>query len=110
MPWDSLAAGLARACLGTFGRPVTVRCLDPDTGDYGPPQEIVAIFDRPPQAVEAGTSVPVSDSRPCLWLRLADCLVAPEAGDRVVIDDAAWTVAEAVPDGTGNARLYLHEG
>lgn len=110
MTWDSLAAGLAATCRDHFGRPVTVQPLDPATGELGPPMDIVGIFDRPAHAPDAGNSVGVSDSRPCLWLRLSDCPVVPETGDRITIDATAWTVAEKVEDGAGNARLYLHEG
>ncbi|MQX37880.1 head-tail joining protein [Roseospira navarrensis] len=110
MGWDDVADALAVTCRDHFGRPVTVQTLDPETGAIGAPYEIVAIFDRPAHPVDAGNSVAVSDSRPCLWLRLADCLVEPESGDRITIDGVPWTVAEKVEDGAGNARLYLHEG
>lgn len=105
MPWDD-ASLASEACRDVFGSSVS---YTPASG--GGPYELVAIFDRPFQAVELGPSeVAIAGRRPVLDVILADLPISPAVGDSLTVDGGSYTVEEIEPDGRGGVKLLLFGG
>lgn len=96
MPWGH--ASLANvACRTIFGEAATVggtTCR--------------AVFDQAYQEVVLQGEVPIASTSPVLDVVLADLPSVPVQGDVVVVDSGTWEVSRVVPDGQGNAKLFLY--
>lgn len=103
--WADSLSGALTVVRDTF--PATVAYTPASTGT---PEAITGIFDEAHEAVEMGADgVPISTTRPALWIKLTDLSVAPRQEDRVEVASRTFSVSDTQPDGAGGSTLYLIE-
>ena len=105
MDWDSLEIG---PCVGIFGTKVQYTTND------GEVFTVTGVFDESyratdPLPIEGMDPSHVSNTRPCLGVRLADFPEPPGQGDTLMVNGRWYYVQEPQPDGHGGARLLLND-
>jgi hypothetical protein len=66
-----------------------------------------AIVDMSYQVLDPDTGTLVQSRHPKMGIRVADLPNEPQTGDRVILQDITYFVAEYQPDGQGGAELFL---